>query len=263
MGESHMINARNTSNSCKIGIFGLDNAGKTTIVKIIQGEQKLDILASLQPTIQVQIEQITTRNTQWVIWDFGGQQTYRENYLKSPNEYFDGLDLFIYVVDVQDGQRFTLSLKYLNDCLNQYKKFSPGKTGVIFLHKADPDLAKNQKMQNNIRLLHRHILQIARDQGVVIRIWSSTIFDSKLRLIAMMGGGVLKPLSNKKLLPQFIQEAKKTHTRLSTTTSFETQLQSVANLMEQKITGDQKLKQLSFERKRFIEEIKSLLKKRK
>jgi len=254
-----MTGPQSPSNPLKIGIFGLDNAGKTTIVKIIQGEQNLDILATLQPTIQVQIEQFPTKDTQWVIWDFGGQETYRETYLKSPQEFFDALDLLIYVIDVQDSKRFDLAQQYFTNCLESYKKISPNHPAVVFLHKVDPDLIKTPQMQKNLRYLHRQVLQIARDQNIFIRIWNSTIFDSKLRLLAMMGGRV--PI-RKKITPPFIQEVKKIHTRLATPPSFESQMQAITNRMDQEISRGQKLKKLSLERKRIIDEIKDMFKKR-
>ncbi len=245
----------------KVGIFGLDNAGKTTIVKIIQGEQNLDLLATLQPTIRVQIENLSLKTAQWVIWDFGGQETYRTTYLQTPQEFFDGLDLLVYVIDVQDVPRFNKTLEYFTTCLKEFKKFSPGNPAVVFLHKVDPDLIKTLQMQQNLRYLHREVLQIARDQKIFLRLWSSTIFDSRLRLNAMMGGSIPQEISRKKLLPQFIQAAKKTHTRLATSPSFETQLASVAAKMGLEISRDQKLKQLSLERKRIMEEFRAICKK--
>ncbi len=261
--DKYMTSAGIALNPLKVGIFGLDNAGKTTIVKIIQGEQDLDLLATLQPTVRVQIEKLSVKTTQWVMWDFGGQDAYRGTYLETPQEFFDGLDLLVYVIDVQDVPRFNKVLDYFTNCLEQYRKFSPGNPAVVFLHKYDPDLIKMSQMQMNLRYLHREVLQIARDQEIFIRLWSSTIFDSKLRLIAMMGGNIPKTISGKKLLPQFIQAAKKTHARLSTSSSFETQLTSIASKMGLEINRDQKLKQLSLERKRILDEFKAIFKKHK
>ncbi len=258
-----MTSAGIGSNSLKVGIFGLDNAGKTTLVKIIQGEQNLDTLATLQPTIRVQIENLHVRTAQWIFWDFGGQDAYRDTYLQTPQEFFVGVDLLVYVIDVQDVPRFNKTLEYFTNCLEKYKKFSPGNPAVVFLHKVDPDLIKTSQMQKNLRYLHREVLQIAQDQGIFIRLWSSTIFDSRLRLIAMMGGSLPQLISHKKLLPQFIQAAKKTHARLSISPSFETQLTGVASKMGLEINRDQKLKQLSLERKRIIEQFKAMCKKHK
>ena len=64
----------------KIGVFGLDNAGKTTIARVIQGENNLDTLANLQPTSHVQIQDLHVPSVEWVLWDFGGQENYREDY---------------------------------------------------------------------------------------------------------------------------------------------------------------------------------------
>ncbi len=258
-----MASAGIASNPLKVGIFGLDNAGKTTIAKIIQGEHNLDRLATLQPTVRVQIENLSLKSTQWVIWDFGGQETYRTTYLQTPQEFFDGIDLLIYVIDVQDVPRFNKTLEYFTNCLEEYKKFSPGNPAIVFLHKVDPDLIKMPKLQKSIRFLHREALQIARNQEILIHLWSSTIFDSRLRLTAMLGGKVPQAISRKKILDQFIQVSKKTHARLAPSASFETQLASIAAKMGSEINRDHKLKQLSLERKRIMEEFKAIFKKHK
>jgi len=48
------------------------------------------------------------------LWDFGGQIDHREEYLKEPEKYFFGINLVIYVIDIQDTERYDESIEYFN-----------------------------------------------------------------------------------------------------------------------------------------------------
>ena len=123
--RSNIVKAEETEvTTQKIGIFGLDNAGKTTIVNLIQGEKNLDVLANLQPTYRVQIEQLLETDAQWVIWDFGGQDAFREEYLNAPEQFFDDLGLMVFVFDIQDMGRVEVAIEYFTQCLDYYKQYS-------------------------------------------------------------------------------------------------------------------------------------------
>ena len=65
-------------------ILGLDNAGKTSIIRSLCSEE----LLSVSPTVGFQIKSITYRNIICNIWDVGGQATLRpfwRNYYEAVN----------------------------------------------------------------------------------------------------------------------------------------------------------------------------------
>ena len=70
-------------------ILGLDNAGKTTIVKKMKGED----LNSISPTLGFNIETLEFKGLNLNIWDIGGQTSLRA-YWKNYFEETDGKFIF-------------------------------------------------------------------------------------------------------------------------------------------------------------------------
>jgi len=82
-------------------ILGLDNAGKTTILKKFNGED----INTISPTLGFNIKTLEHRGYLLNCWDVGGQQTIRSYW----RNYFEQTDGLIWVVDSADRVR-------LNDC---------------------------------------------------------------------------------------------------------------------------------------------------
>lgn len=76
---------------------GLDNAGKTTIVKRIMGED----VNTVSPTLGFIIKTIDYEGYKLNIWDVGGQKTLRSYW----RNYFEKTDALIWVVDATDRLR--------------------------------------------------------------------------------------------------------------------------------------------------------------
>jgi len=93
------------------------------------------------------------------IWDFGGQEKFREDYFKNFHNHIKGADKLIYVLDIQDQDRYDLSLQYLAKiiALLQENKLNPEFS--LFLHKFDPDLELINK-EINEELIQTLINQI-------------------------------------------------------------------------------------------------------
>jgi len=64
---------RQKEREMKIVIFGLDNAGKTTIVKKFNSEPT----DTISPTLGFDINTLQHRGYNLNVWDIGGQQTIR------------------------------------------------------------------------------------------------------------------------------------------------------------------------------------------
>ena len=99
-----------TEDTRKLAILGLGNAGKTSIIKTILYEFRA--FAHLLPTTGVDRTNIEFFGHELVIWDFGGQDQYREIYLTRPIMYFQGIRYLYYVVDAQEPESLQKSIDY-------------------------------------------------------------------------------------------------------------------------------------------------------
>ena len=57
----------------------------------------------MYPTKNIERTTLVEKNV--VVWDFGGQETYRNEYLADPESYLSSISYAFYVVDVQDYYR--------------------------------------------------------------------------------------------------------------------------------------------------------------
>ncbi|XP_077818554.1 ADP-ribosylation factor-like protein 2 isoform X5 [Macaca mulatta] len=78
-------------------MLGLDNAGKTTILKKFNGED----IDTISPTLGFNIKTLEHRGFKLNIWDVGGQKSLRSYW----RNYFESTDGLIWVVDSADHQR--------------------------------------------------------------------------------------------------------------------------------------------------------------
>lgn len=91
----------------RILILGLDNAGKTTIVKKIINEDVMKV----SPTMGFQISTVLYKDYNLNIWDIGGQTSLRAFW----GNYFDKTDAIIWVIDGLALERLNESFKELKE----------------------------------------------------------------------------------------------------------------------------------------------------
>lgn len=117
----------NPDKELRILLLGLDNAGKTTIIKQLASED----ITHVTPTAGFNIKSIAGDGLKLNVWDIGGQAQIRP-YWKN---YFDNTDVLIYVIDSSDHKRIQESSNELMDILGEEKlKYVPV---LIFLNKQD------------------------------------------------------------------------------------------------------------------------------
>ena len=81
----------------RILLLGLDNAGKTTILKKLSDEE----VSNIMPTQGFNVKSVETEGFKLNVWDIGGQRKIREFW----SNYFDQTDALIYVIDSADRKR--------------------------------------------------------------------------------------------------------------------------------------------------------------
>ena len=163
----------------KILVVGLDNAGKTAILTKFGGRLGIDQMASLKPTKGVERQHIKTDNADLdlFIWDMGGQKEYRNKYLNNPEYYFIQTDLIIYVIDIQDSERFAESFEYFENILQTLNTLDENPFIVIYIHKYDPDLKRDPEVLLNIELLKDNLNQLLGQYGFDYEAYLTSIYS--------------------------------------------------------------------------------------
>ena len=163
----------------KVLVAGLDNAGKTATLSKFGGRLGISEMISTHPTKGVVRMKFGNNKLNLFIWDLGGQQEYRERYLSNPEQYFLELDLLIYVIDIQDPERFDESLEYLEKIINSLVILEENPYILIFIHKYDPDLKNNPKILLNIELLKDNINDLFKNKqnDLHVEIYLTSIYS--------------------------------------------------------------------------------------
>ncbi|XP_075900877.1 ADP-ribosylation factor-like protein 3 [Nelusetta ayraudi] len=79
-------------------LLGLDNAGKTTLLKQLAAED----ISHITPTQGFNIKSVQSDGFKLNVWDIGGQRKIRPYW----RNYFENTDVLIYVIDSSDKKRF-------------------------------------------------------------------------------------------------------------------------------------------------------------
>ncbi|HUY00251.1 MAG TPA: ADP-ribosylation factor-like protein [Candidatus Deferrimicrobium sp.] len=138
-----MAEETNDKNIKKILLLGLDNSGKTSILLSLTRDTNLMSYYSLTPTKGLNIKNYSDGMTTFNLWDFGGQEQYRKEYLKNLQEYLNA-DKIIFVIDVQDIERYDLAFAYLKEIVKVLQTIKNRPEVSIFFHKFDPGLEKKE-----------------------------------------------------------------------------------------------------------------------
>jgi GTPase SAR1 family protein len=85
---------KKSDKEARILVLGLDNAGKTTIVKKMSDED----ITHTMPTQGFNIKSVTKDGFKLNVWDVGGQREIRPYW----RNYFDNTDALVYVIDSAD-----------------------------------------------------------------------------------------------------------------------------------------------------------------
>ncbi|CAF0931772.1 unnamed protein product [Didymodactylos carnosus] len=97
----------------RILLLGLDNAGKTTLLKVLAAED----ISNITPTPGFNIKSVASNGFKLNVWDIGGQRRIRGYW----PHYFDNTDVVIYVIDSADKKRFPETSEQLLELLADEK----------------------------------------------------------------------------------------------------------------------------------------------
>lgn len=149
----HVFQIKQKEKEVRILILGLDNAGKTTVVKKLCGEP----IDAIEPTLGFQIQSLKYASYNLNLWDVGGQKSIRAYW----RNYFEQTDGLVWVVDSADVYRLTLCRHELAAILNQERL--AGASLLILANKQDVDgalppekIAEILQLGEDARYANRH-----------------------------------------------------------------------------------------------------------
>lgn len=162
----------------KVVLVGLSNAGKTSILKALQNNLNLDLFGKIPATKGVNRESFGGEDSNLIVWDMGGQDDYRTEYLQNAEKYFLDIELMIFVMDVQDSKNFDKALDYLKDILKSldFLKETPG--FIVLLHKFDPDISDDPKIIESVQGLKTKLEETFEKSTFDLEIIESSIYNS-------------------------------------------------------------------------------------
>ncbi|GAB68166.1 ADP-ribosylation-like factor [Plasmodium cynomolgi strain B] len=134
----------------RIIILGLDNAGKTTIVKRLLGED----IYKVSPTFGFTIETLQFDKHLINIWDIGGQKSIRHFW----KNYYENVDGIIYVIDSSDLFRIQLCSYELKQILKEERLY--GCSLLILSNKVD--IENSSKVEQIVEILKLNEMNIDR-----------------------------------------------------------------------------------------------------
>ncbi|CAF1092340.1 unnamed protein product [Brachionus calyciflorus] len=117
----------NPEQELRILLLGLDNAGKTTLLKSLASED----VSHITPTQGFNIKSVQSEGFKLNVWDIGGQRKIRPYW----RNYFENTDVLIYVIDSADRKRFDETGEELSELLAEEKLM--GVPVLIFANKQD------------------------------------------------------------------------------------------------------------------------------
>jgi small GTP-binding protein len=133
----------------KIVLIGLDNSGKTSILKCLKGIKGLSSFNSPMPTKGADVQEFEALDSKYAIWDLGGQKAYLDEYFRDFKKYIKGTNKIIYIIDIQDIKRYNIALEYLKEVINSIDQQNNIEFSV-FLHKFDPDLVFDHSFNQKV-----------------------------------------------------------------------------------------------------------------
>ncbi len=140
--------------------------------------------------------------------DFGGQEQYREQYLKNPGKYLGGTDLIFYVIDVQDPDRYIESIDYLDQVLLFFKEIKQNPPMAVLFHKFDPEIVNDKDINQKVLTLKQALTKYSNDFDIFF--FETTIYDIKSIMDAFSSGLSLL-FSKLELVSQLFQEISKNY----------------------------------------------------
>ncbi len=133
----------------KVSIIGLSGCGKTSIISTTFSASLPEETKQLAPTIMFEVHEHPYLGLSVALFDFGGQDQYRESYLDKP-EIFAETDALVLIYDLHNPDQLERENEYFSKVLEAFKDGS--KPAVhVFLHKYDEEAYPKDLLDINLK----------------------------------------------------------------------------------------------------------------
>ncbi|TFG15101.1 MAG: hypothetical protein EU535_02265 [Promethearchaeota archaeon] len=146
----------------KISLVGLGGCGKTSLYSVAFAEKSPEDTKRLSPTILYETRRHPFLGLQVGIFDLGGQEQYRKDYMEKP-DIFKGTDILIPIVDLHDPDNFDKAKEYFEGLLDIYRKNNERPKIFLFLHKYDTESYQKELLDTNVKKAKEIFLDIFKD----------------------------------------------------------------------------------------------------
>lgn len=189
----------------KLLLIGLDNGGKTSILAVLQ--EKFSIIKDLLPTRGVQREKLDFFGYPIISWDLGGQVQYREKlYFNKPELYFSDADLILYVVDIQDSDRFAESANYFKLVLTALSDLNENPPILVVLNKSDQDVRRTLQWQKRVDTVKNSFDKVGDEWDAFEIDYRDTSIFQKETIMQMFSTALMKVSETSEIVENILED---------------------------------------------------------
>jgi len=105
---------------------------------------------TLAPTVMYEVRRHPYLGIEVSLFDFGGQEQYREAYLNKP-QVLMGTDVVIFVVDLHDYDEFEIAQQYFKRILQRFEEHGEEPNVQVFYHKYDTEEYPRELLDANLQ----------------------------------------------------------------------------------------------------------------
>jgi GTPase SAR1 family protein len=146
----------------KISLVGLSGCGKTSVYSVAFAAKRPEDTKGLAPTILYETRRHPFLGLQVGIFDFGGQEEFRKEYMEKP-EIFRGTDILIPIVSLHEPNTYNDAKEYFISLLDLYRKNNEKPKIFLFLHKYDTEDYQKELLDTNVKKAKEIFLDIFKD----------------------------------------------------------------------------------------------------
>ncbi|MFX0141959.1 MAG: ADP-ribosylation factor-like protein, partial [Candidatus Hodarchaeota archaeon] len=97
-------------------------------------------------------------------------------YFRRKDYYFSKIDKLIYVIDIQDPDRYEESIVYLLNIVGVVKLLKPIPNFIIFLHKFDPELLVSENYEKLFNQITGKIKTIFKPLKIPLKFFKTSVY---------------------------------------------------------------------------------------